>query len=140
MATARAKGKGYEIRVYCGLDINGKRIEKSRTWVPESKMTKKQIEKELERQKVLFEEEVKYGICPDDGIKFYDFSKRWMEEYGKKNLAIKTYTRYEILLKRCNQAIGHIKLKDLKPLQLNAFYRNLAEDGVNKRNGSKSIG
>ena len=91
----------------------------------------------LKRQKFLFEEEVKNGICPDDGIRFYDFSKRWMEEYGKKNLAVKTYTRYEGFLVRINQAIGHIKLRDLKPLQLNAFYRNLGEDGVNQKTKGK---
>ena len=36
-------------------------------------------------------------------------------------------------MKRINKAIGHIKLKDLQPLHLNAFYRNLAEDGVNMK-------
>lgn len=73
MATARKKGRGYEIRVYCGVDINGKRLDKSRTWIPDSGMTTRQIEKELERQKILFEEEVRNGICPDDRIKFADF-------------------------------------------------------------------
>ena len=95
MATARQKGRGYEIRVYCGIDINGKRLGKSKTWIPEQGMTPKQIEKELERQKILFEEEVKNGTCPDDKIKFVDFSKRWMAEYGTANLAVKTYARYE---------------------------------------------
>lgn len=137
MATARKKGKGYEIRVFCGLDINNKRIDKSMTWIPEQSMTPKQIEKELDRQKVLFEEQVKNGILPDKNIRFCDFSKRWMDEYAKINLAIKTYARYEIYLERINQAIGHFKLKDLKPLHLNSFYRNLEEDGVNKRSKGK---
>jgi integrase len=106
-------------------------------WVPESGMTPKQIEKELERQKILFEEQVKTGILPDKNIRFCDFAKRWMDEYAKINLAIKTYARYEIFLDRINQAIGHIKLKDLKPLHLNQFYRNLEEDGVNKRTKGK---
>lgn len=133
MATARKKGRGYEIRVSCGIDINGKKLGKSKTWIPDEGMTQKQIEKELARQKVLFEEEVKNGICPDNKIRFVDFSKRWMDEYAKVNLTIKTYARYEIYLKRINQGIGHLKLKDITPLQLNAFYRSLEADGVNQR-------
>ncbi len=133
MATARKKGRGYEIRVSCGTDINGKKLGKSKTWIPDEGMTQKQIEKELARQKVLFEEEVKNGICPDNKIRFVDFSKRWMDEYAKVNLTIKTYARYEIYLKRINQGIGHLKLKDITPLQLNAFYRSLEADGVNQR-------
>ncbi len=133
MSTARKKGRGYEIRVSCGIDINGKKLGKSKTWIPDEGMTQKQIEKELARQKVLFEEEVKNGICPDNKIRFVDFSKRWMDEYAKVNLTIKTYARYEIYLKRINQGIGHLKLKDITPLQLNAFYRSLEADGINQR-------
>ena len=133
MATARKKGRGYEIRVSCGIDINGKKLGKSKTWVPDKSMTPRQIEKELERQKVLFEEEVKSGICPDNKIRFVDFSKRWIDEYAKDKLAIKTFTRYEIYLRRINKGIGHLKLKDITPLQLNAFYRSLEADGVNQK-------
>ncbi len=133
MATARKKGRGYEIRVSCGIDINGKRLGKSRIWIPEANMTTRQIEKELERQKVLFEEEVRNGVCPDSKIRFVDFSERWMKEYAKVNLTIKTYGRYKLYLKRINQAIGHLKLKDITPLQLNSFYRSLEADGVNQR-------
>lgn len=133
MATARKKGRGYEIRVSCGIDINGKKLGRSKTWIPDESMTPRQIEKELERQKILFEEEVRNGVCPDNKIRFADFSKRWMEEYAKVNLTIKTYARYEIYLERINQGIGHLKLKDITPLRLNAFYRSLEAEGVNKR-------
>ncbi|HBM98002.1 MAG TPA: site-specific integrase [Ruminococcus sp.] len=133
MATARRKGRGYEIRVSCGIDVNGKKLGKSKIWIPDEGMTPRQIEKEVERQKVLFEEEIKNGICPDNKMRFVDFSKRWMEEYAKVNLTIKTYARYEIYLKRINQGIGHLKLKDITPLQLNAFYRSLEAEGVNQR-------
>ena len=133
MATARPKGRGYEIRAYCGLGIRGNRLDKSRTWVPDPGMTKKQIEKELERQKVLFEEEIKGGVCLDEGTRFFDFAKQWMEEHGKGNLAPMTYRRYTDHLKRINQAIGHKKLKDITPPMLNSFYRNLTEDGICKK-------
>lgn len=131
MATARWKGQRYEIRVSCGRDINGKKIEKSMTWKPDPGMTERQKQKELERQMFLFEQKVKSGICPDGSITFKQLSDRWMEEYGKVRLSPTTYNRYVEYLKRINQAIGHIKLKDLKPLHLNSFYANLAEPGVN---------
>lgn len=133
MATARKKGKGYEIRVYCGVDSNYKRIDKSKIWIPEPNMTPKQIEKELERQKILFEEEVKTGKCYNNKMKFREFSDIWLKEYAEKNLAPKTYSRYIGLLERINQAIGHMKLKDIKPLHLNRFYSNLSEKGISKR-------
>lgn len=131
MASARQKGRGYEIRVSMGCDMNGKKIVKYKTWVPDKNYTPKQLEKELERQKMLFEEEVKTGNCANSNIKFEPYSKIWIKDYGEQNLAPKTLSRYCEYLKRINKAIGHIKLKDLQPLHLNAFYRNLAEDGVN---------
>ena len=93
----------------------------------------KQIEKELERQKVLFEDKVRKGEIVDSNIYFRDFAKRWMEEYAKPRLAPKTFCRYGDYLNRIVPAIGHIKLADLRPLHLNAFYQNLAEPGVNKQ-------
>ncbi len=133
MATARKKGNGYEIRVYCGLDSNYKRIDKSKMWIPDSSMTAKQIEKELDRQKILFEEEVKSGRSYNCNMRFNEFSKMWLKEYGEKQLAPKTYSRYIGLLDRINQAIGHMKLKDIKPLHLNRFYDNLSEKGISKK-------
>ncbi len=133
MATARRKGRGYEIRVSMGCDMNGKKIVKSKTWVPDKKYTPKQLEKEIERQKMLFEEQVKTGNCPNSNIKFQPYSELWIKDYGEQYLAPKTLSRYCEYLKRINKAIGHIKLKDLQPLHLNAFYRNLSEDGVSLR-------
>lgn len=132
MATARWKGKSYEIRVSCGRDINGKKIEKSMTWKPAPGMTERQKQKELERQMFLFEQKVKNGICPDGSITFKQLSDRWMEDYAKPTLSPTTFNRYVEYLRRINQAIGHIKLKCLKPLHLNSFYANLAEPGISK--------
>lgn len=55
MATVVKRGKSYKITVSCGYDINGKQIRKHKTWNPPAGMTERQIQKELERQKVLFE-------------------------------------------------------------------------------------
>lgn len=47
-----------------------------------------------------------------------------------------TLDRYRGLMDRINAAIGHIKLADLRPQHLNAFYKNLAEPGLRAGGGS----
>lgn len=140
MATVRKRYNGnYQIRVFCGLNSKGQRIDKSMTWKPPKGMTQKQIEKELERQKVLFEQEVKSGYCYDSNITFEMMSNKWMEEYARHTLAPKTITSYTYLLKRINEAIGHKKLKEIKPLHLNSFYNNLREKGIKHDQRGRSI-
>ena len=55
MASYVKRGNGYDIRCYCGTDVNGKRINKYKTWIPEKGMTPKQIERELQRKILEFE-------------------------------------------------------------------------------------
>lgn len=81
----------------------------------------------------MFENKVKTGEVLDSTVYFRDFAKRWMEEYTKPRLAPKTFQRYHDYLKRIIPAIGHIKLAKLWPMHLNAFYKNLAEPGINRQ-------
>lgn len=130
MATAVKRGNSYKITASAGYDINGKQIRKYKTWTPPAGMTAKQEAKELERQKVLFEEQVSSGASHDSSIRFQEFAEIWMRDYCKKQLKIKTFAGYEIRLARINQAIGHIRLKDLRTGHLNTFYANLEEEGI----------
>ncbi len=139
MATAVKRGSSYKITASAGYDVNGKQIRKYMTWTPPTGMTPKQEAKELERQKVLFEERVNSGTSQDSGIRFQDFAEIWMRDFCKKQLKIKTYTEYEVRLGRINQAIGHIKLKDLKTGHLNSFYANLEEEGVRGDKKARSV-
>lgn len=130
MATIRKRGNTYQIRVSCGYDSGGKQIEKSITWKPAAGMTKRQIEKELERQKVLFEEKCMTGQFLDGNITFAEFTERWFKDYAEKQLKAKTITGYRNMLPRITAAIGHIKLSRLQPHHLMEFYNNLGEKGV----------
>ena len=56
MAFIRERNNSYQICVSCGYDTEGKQIIRTKTWKPTHNMTKRQIEKELNRQTVLFEE------------------------------------------------------------------------------------
>lgn len=134
MATIEKRGKSYRITVAAGIDRNGKQIRHRLVWTPEEKLTPRQVEKELNRQAVRFEEQVKSGSAAIGGnIKFADFSKRYFEEHGRLHLKPSTLANYEHNLIRIHQAIGHIRLKDLTPLHIQAFYRNLQEEGVRQR-------
>lgn len=130
MATYVERNGTYKITVSAGYDINGKQIRKHMTWAPEPNMTKKQTQKELQRQIVLFEEKVKSGTYLDGSIKFADFAERWFNDYAKTNLKATTLKRYESMLPRINAAIGHMKLEKIQPHHLNAFYKNLSEAGI----------
>ena len=56
MATITKRGDTYRIRASCGYDVSGKQVIKSMTYKPQDGMSEKQIEKEVNRQAVLFEE------------------------------------------------------------------------------------
>lgn len=130
MATITKQGRGYKITVSQGRDYTGKKIRKYMTWVPEPGMTERQIKKELERQAVLFEEKVSNKDTANDSIRFADFAEKYMTEYAALYLKPKTIATYTENLSRINQAIGHIRLCDLRTGHINSFYQNLQETGI----------
>src|SRR5699024_9089303 len=134
MATVEKRGRGYRITVAAGIGLDGRQIRRRTVWTPDPKLTPRQVEKELARQVVKFEEQVKAGGGGDGGnIRFADFAARYMEEYGKLYLKPTTLANYQGCLVRINQAIGHLRLKDITPLHIQAFYRNLQEEGVRQK-------
>lgn len=60
-------------------------------------MTAKQIEKEVQRQAVLFEEQCQNGQALNNNMKFADFAAIWFKD-RKKDLRPKTYERYKSML------------------------------------------
>ena len=130
MATIKQRGDSYKITVSCGYDLNGKQIRRHLTWTPEPGMTKRQIQKELDRQAVLFEEKCRNGQVLDGTIKFAEFAEKWFADYAEKQLRPTTIAGYRWALKRTLPAIGHIRLDKLRPHHLMEFYNNLSESGV----------
>ncbi len=130
MATITKRNNTYKITVSCGYDINGKQIRRHTTWVPEPGMTAKQEAKELERQKVLFEEKCRTGQVLDGGIRFAEFAERWFADYAEKQLRPTTLRSYHQITNRINAAIGHIRLDKLQPHHIISMYNNLSEVGV----------
>ena len=122
----------YHIRAYNGYDSKGRQIAHRMTWTPKEGMSEKARQKELERQKLLFEEKVKSNNLFNSSVTFETYSEKWLENNRPPQLAPKTYERYNALLKDINTAIGDIKLVNLQSHHLQSFYNNLREAGVNK--------
>ena len=135
MATIRKRKSGtYEIKVSCGYDINGKQIIQYKHWKPDDGMTKKQIEKEVNRQAVLFEEECKKGKITAS-IKFQNFAEQWFQEYASINLRPTSYERMRQTTQRVYPALGHMKLDKITARHIQSFISDLYRNGKNQRNG-----
>lgn len=69
----------YTIRVYRGYDINGNRLKPyTMTWKPDSSMTERQIQKELQRQALEFEKQCENSAATSS-IKLADFCTQYLE-------------------------------------------------------------
>lgn len=134
MATIRKRGDSYQIRVSTGYDTKGNHKEQSMTWKPPEGMTERQIQKELNRQAVMFEEAVNRGF-KSSAVKFEELSEEWFEEYAKLNLRSTTYERLKQLRHRIYPAIGHLRIDKITPRQLQAFVNSLAKEGANEKTG-----
>ena len=136
MATIRKRGDSYQIRVSCGYDASGNQIEQSMTWKPEKKMTQKQIEKELNRQAVMFEEACINGYV-STAVKFAVFAEQWLEDYAKPKYKKTTMYKIEHVVKRINEEIGHKRLDKITPRDIQALIKSLTNG--NEANGYKPL-
>lgn len=130
MASIKKRNNSYLITVSLGADYRGEKIRRYLTWSPSESMSEKRQEKEVARIAHEFEAKCIAGDVVDDNIRFCDFAERWFKDCGEKQLRPQTLSRYRSLMPRINQAIGHIKLRDLRPHLLVEFYNNLGEEGV----------
>ena len=95
-------------------------------------MTPKQIEKELNRQAILFEEECKKGQVTAS-VKFETLAEEWFEQYAKIQLRSTTYTRLRQLTKRVYPAIGHLRMDKITARIIQNFITDLAMNGKSCR-------
>ncbi len=119
----------YRLIVCNGYDCRGKKLRKKKTVKFSDRLTQKQLQKELNTQLVLFEQEVKKGIYLDgETITFAEFTQKWFKDYAEINLTPTTLVAYRQKLNdRILPALGHIKLGKLQPTHLLQFYQNLHE-------------
>ena len=123
-------GVSYRITVSGGFDTAGKRIRHRMTYKPEPGMTARQTEKAVQRAAADFERSIEQGYALDNRQTFAEYAEYVLDLKERDGTKAKTLDRYKELLIRINQAIGHLKLADIRPQHLNSFYKNLAEPGI----------
>lgn len=139
MAHIRKRGESYEITVSCGYNSYGKKIRKSMTYTPSPNMSDRQIKKEVNRQAVLFEESCKNGTAASGGkIKFDDFVKQFYLINAKDFLSELDFNYYKSILKNhISPVLGHMKLKEIKPIHVQEFVNIIKEKPSNKSKSGK---
>lgn len=125
-------GVSFKITVATGRNLEGKQIRHYMTWTPERAMTERQIQKAVEKAALEFEQAIEQGYQIDNRQTFAKYAE-YVLTLKEQVAKYRTIERYRELLERINPAIGHIKLVDLRPQHLNAFYKNLSEPGITNR-------
>lgn len=120
----------YLIRAYSGRTQAGKVITKCRTVTPPAGLTARKTERWVQEQADQFEKEVRNGLVLDSEMLLDDLIDRWFTEYAEKQLKAKTLYDYKKMRARITAGLGHLKVCDIKPAHLMAFYNNLEEHGV----------
>ena len=128
-------GTTYRITVYSGFDTQGKRIRHRQTYKPDPGMTPRQIEKAIQRAATDFERSIEQGFVLDNRQTFAEYAAYVLDLKERSGTKPKTLDRYRELMGRINQAIGHMKLADIRPQHLNSFYKNLSEPGIRETGG-----
>ena len=113
MASIIERNGSYLIRTNCGYDGNG--------------MTKRQIEREVEKQASLFDERCRNGIVLDSRMTFEKYVNEVWIGRAEKNLKPTTFRRYKGFLKRILPALGNMRMEKIQPYHLYSYYDDLRE-------------
>ena len=140
--TARKNTSGevisYRIRVAAGYDVDGKKRKPyEKTWKPSPGMTPRQIEKELNKVVVQFEDECQRGLASVQGsMRLADFCPRYLE-IQKSTLSPRVWHDYARIVERLIiPQLGHLRMADIRPAHVQAFISYLQGDVKQRRDGS----
>ena len=125
----------FGIRVYRGRDPHtGQQMRPyTPSWrVPEG-WTETRARREARRQAVLFEKQCKDGRIPDGRQTFGEYAEYVIRAKEREGLKHRTVVLYQELLERIRPVLGPLKLRDIRPGHLNAFYEHLAEEGMRRK-------
>lgn len=136
MASIRKRGNTYQIRVFCGYDTSGNQVVQNKTWTPKRGMNSKQIEKELNKQAMEFEDACNSGYqCMV--IKFQDFAEEWFVQYAETRLKTQTIRCYHNCEKKVYKAIGHLRMDKITTRTIQLFIVELVGEKRVDRNGNE---
>lgn len=134
MASIRERNGSYQITVSTGRDIYGRKLRETATFTPDPTLTPKKRAKAVEEFARDFEQKIKNGAAMDGRkVTLKEFADRWVLEYAEQKLQPATVKKYrEELQEKILPILGHLKLSELKPHNLNAFFVSMAQDGARK--------
>ena len=92
--------------------------------------TEKSARKKAEAFAATFEKECREGVASDSRQKFAPYCDYVIDLKEKTGIKHSTIVRYKELTRRIYPAIGHMKLKDIRPDHLNSLYTQLAQPGA----------
>ena len=95
MANITKRGNSFRIRVYAGVDGNGKKITKSTTFTPPTGVTEKQAAKLAQEYAFKFERECKDYTQLDENMLFSELADWYFEYYAKAELTEGTLYTYK---------------------------------------------
>lgn len=128
----------YSIRVHRGRGADGKQLKPyTATFDVSPTWTEKSARKKAEAFAATFEKECRMGITSDSRQTFQAYAEYVLELKERRGDKHSSIADYKLMSKRIYPAIGHIKLRELRPDHLNSFYADLAKPGQNKRTGGK---
>ena len=125
-------GTSYKITVTSGRDMDGKQIRHFKTWTPAPKMTERQIETAVQKAAFEFEQSIEQGYIADNRQTFAQYAEYVISLKESVGAKYKTIASYKHLLERINAEIGYMKLSEIRPQRLNAFYKRLASPSARK--------
>jgi integrase len=120
----------YKITVSCGRDAANKQIRHYMTWRPDRPMTEKQMEKAVQKAAYEFEKQIGLGFRMDDNRTFEEYAAYFLDLKRRDGTAPTTIDSYKFLLHRINSEFGQMRLKDIRPYDLNRFYAKLEQPGT----------
>lgn len=118
----------YTIKVFRGRDSNGKQLKPySTSFKPDKGMTDRQRDQAIKAFVVAFENKCKFfGGSYSDNIRLSDFIPVYLET-AKISLSPTTYDYYTHRIDSLIiPALGHLRLKDIKPAHIQQFINQLS--------------
>lgn len=131
MASIEERNGSYRIIVSCGRDIYGKKLRETATFTPDPGLTPKKRQKAVEEFARQFEAQVQNGMAMDGRkITLKEFTDRWFQEYAPQKLQPGTIEKYQDEMNKVLPTLGHLKLTELRPHNVNSFFVAMTKDGA----------
>lgn len=124
MAKPRKRGNSYQLRA------TSEGITYTDSWKIPDGLTAKQAEKQAQKEQDKFAELIQKGINPGR-ITFSEAAERYIN-YITDSLKPTTVQCHQDRLKKINQSIGHIKIKNLKKQHIRGFIAELEKPYTTK--------